>query len=228
MMNAKQITEIRLSKNLEQRIAAELLGVSQPYLSLLESGKRKLTRELAEKVVKVYELPPEKLPLAEDWEDLAEMNNDEIAETIAGLGYPKFSHLQKGKQINPAQILFSALKKDDLDSRIAESLLWLVYTFYELDWDKLTKYAKIFDLQNRLGFVVNLARQMAEKIGDDGKVAALSAVEMNLEKSRLLKEDVLANESITNAERTFLKTNRSRQAKFWRVLSDLSVENLDI
>ena len=227
-MNAQQLTESRLNKDLEQQKAAELLGVSQPYLSLLESGKRKLTRKLAEKVVEVYELPPEKLPLAEDWEDLAEMNNDEIAEAIASLGYPKFSHLQEGKQINPAQVLFSALRKDDLDSRIAESLPWLVYTFYELDWDKLTKYAKMFDLQNRLGFMVSLARQMAEKVVDDKKVAMLSAVETNLEKSRLLKEDVFANELITNAERVFLRTNCSRQAKFWRVLSDLSVQNLDV
>ena len=227
-MNAQQITENRLNKGLEQQKAAELLGVSQPYLSLLESGKRKLTRKLAEKVVKVYELPPEKLPLAEDWEDLAEMSNDEIAETIASLGYPKFSHLRKAAQMNPAQILFAALRKNNLDSRIAESLPWLVYTFYEIDWDRLTKYAKIFDLQNRLGFVVNLARQMAEKVGDDKKIAILSEVETNLEKSRLLKEDVLANESITNAERTFLKTNRPPEAKFWRVLSDLSIENLDI
>ena len=227
-MNAQQLIRSRINKGLEQQKAAELLGVSQPYLSLLESGKRKLTRKLAEKVVKVYELPPEKLPLAEDWEDLAEMNNDEIAETIASLGYPKFSHLRKAARSNPSQVLFSALRKDDLDSRIAESLPWLVYTFYELDWDRLTKFAKMFDLQNRVGFVVNLARQMAEKVGNDEKIEALLAIEMNLEKSRLFKEDVLSNESITNAERTFLKTNRSRQAKFWRVLSDLSIENLDI
>jgi transcriptional regulator with XRE-family HTH domain len=227
-MNAQQIIGSRLNKNLEQQRAAKLLGVSQSYLSLLESGKRKLTRKLAEKVVRLYELPPEKLPLLENWEDLAEMSNDEVAEAIASLGYPKFSHLQKAAQINPAQVLFSALRKDNLDSRIAESLPWLVYTFYELDWDRLMKYAKIFDLQNRLGFVVNLARQTAEKVGDDKKIVVLSEVETNLEKSRLLKEDVLANESITNAERTFLKTNRLPEAKFWRVLSDLSIENLDI
>ncbi len=227
-MKAQRLTESRLKKDLEQQKAAELLGVSQPYLSLLESGKRKLTRKLAEKVVKVYELPPEKLPLLENWEDLAEMSNDEIAEVIASLGYPKFSHLRKTAQMNPAQVLFSALRKDDLDSRIAESLPWLSFTFYELDWERLTKYAKMFDLQNRLGFVVNLARQMAEKVEDDKKIAILSVVEMNLEKSRLLKEDVLANESITDAERTFLETNRSPEAKFWRVLSDLSIENLDI
>ncbi len=227
-MDEQQLIRSRINKGLEQQKAAELLGVSQPYLSLLESGKRKLTRKLAEKVFRVYELPPEKLPLTEGWEDLAEMSNNEIAETVASLGYPKFSHLQEGKQINPAQVLFSALRKDNLDSRIAESLPWLIYTFYELDWDKLTKFAKMFDLQNRLGFIVNLARQMAEKVEDDRKIAVLSAAETNLEKSRLFKEDVLANESITNAERTFLKTNRSRQAKFWRVLSDLSVQNFDI
>lgn len=227
-MNRQQLVESRLNKGLEQKEAATLLGVSQPYLSLLESGKRKLTRKFAEKVFNKFELSPEKLPLAENWEDLAEISNDELAEAIANSGYPKFTHLKGETQVNPAQILFSALKKENLDSRIAESLPWLAFTFPELDWEKLTRFAKMFDLQNRLGFVVNLARQIAEKIEDTQKISKLSAIEKHLEKSRLLREDVLANESITDAEKLFLKTNRPPEAKYWRVLSDLSVQNLDI
>ncbi|HMS43342.1 MAG TPA: helix-turn-helix transcriptional regulator, partial [Pyrinomonadaceae bacterium] len=196
-MNQQELVESRLKKGLEQRQAAALLGVSQPYLSLLESGKRKLTQKFAEKVFKKFELSPEKLPLAENWEDLAEMRNDELAEAIGGLGYPKFAHLKGNAQINPAQILFSALKKNNLDSRIAESLPWVIFTFPELDLEKLTRFAKMFDLQNRLGFVVNLARQIAERVEDNQKVSVLLAVETKLEKSRLLREDVLANESIT-------------------------------
>ena len=227
-MNRQQLVESRLNKGLEQKEAAALLGVSQPYLSLLESGKRKLTRKFAEKVFNKFELSPEKLPLAENWEDLAEMSNGELAEVIADSGYPKFAHLKGKTQINPAQILFSALKKENLDSRIAESLPWLIFTFPELDWENLTRFAKMFDLQNRLGFVVNLARQIAENVKDNQKISKLSAIEKHLEKSRLLREDVLANESITEAEKLFLKTNRSSEAKYWRVLSDLSLQNLDI
>ncbi|MEK7724311.1 MAG: helix-turn-helix transcriptional regulator [Acidobacteriota bacterium] len=224
-MNGFQLAQSRLSKGLEQQEAAEILGVSQSYLSLLESGKRKLNQKLAEKVVKVFNLPPEKLPLMENWEDLPKADNNELAESLATLGYPKFSHLKKGKLQNPAEVLFSAFQNENLDSRIVEGLPWLVFTFPELDWDKLTKYAKMFDFQNRLGFVVNLTRQLAEKVGDKTKQKSLLAVEKKLEKSRLLREDSLSK--VTETEKAYLKTNRPKEAKFWRVLSDLSVSYLD-
>lgn len=94
-MNGQQLIQSRLRKGLEQQEAAERLRVSQPYLSLLESGKRKITPKLEEKVVKVFKLPPQELPFESDWEDLPEKSNDELAEMLATLGYPKFSHLRK-------------------------------------------------------------------------------------------------------------------------------------
>jgi putative transcriptional regulator len=224
-MNSFQLTQSRLSKGLEQQEAAEILGVSQSYLSLLENGKRKLNQKLAEKAVKVFQLSPENLPDTENWEDLPKINNSELAEIISAFGYPKFSHLKKAKLQNPAQVLFYAFQNENLDSRIVESLPWLVFTFPKLDWVKLTKYAKLFDFQNRLGFVVSLAHLLAEKVGDKSKSGHLLAVKQNLEKSRLFKEDVLSK--ITESERKYLKTSRSKEAKYWRVLSDLSVTHLD-
>lgn len=224
-MNGFQLAQNRLSKGLEQQEAAQILGVSQSYLSLLESGKRKLNQKLAEKAVKVFRLSPEQLPIMEDWEGLPKANNDELSKLLAALGYPKFSHLKKGKLQNPAQVLFSALQNENLDSRIIESLPWLIFTFPELDWEKLTKYARIFDFQNRLGFVINLARQLAEKARDKSKQNLLLTVEKNLEKSRLFQEDVLSK--ITKTEKAYLKTNRPKEAKYWRVLSDLSVSHLN-
>ena len=83
----------------------------------------------------------------------------------------------------------------------------------------------MFDFQNRLGFVVTLARQLAEKVGDKTKQKSLLTVEKSLEKSRLLREDSLSK--VTETEKAYLKTNRPKAAKFWRVLSDLSVSHLD-
>jgi transcriptional regulator with XRE-family HTH domain len=226
-VNGQQLAQSRLRKGLEQQQVAAKLGVSQPYLSLLENGKRKLTRELAEKIAEVLELPPEKLPFETDWKDLPERNNDELAETLATLGYPKFSHLRKGKIRNPVEVLFSALKKENLDSRIAEGLPWLVFTFPKMDWETLVRYAKMFDLQNRLGFVVTLARQLAEKVNDEQKAKYLSEVEKTLENSRLFNEAVLSNKSITEVEKKYLRKNRPKEAKHWRVLSDLSINHLD-
>ena len=37
--------------------------MSQPYLAMLENGKRHLTPALARKVVAAYGLPPEELPV---------------------------------------------------------------------------------------------------------------------------------------------------------------------
>jgi transcriptional regulator with XRE-family HTH domain len=224
-MNGFQLTQIRLLKGLEQQEAAEMLGISQSYLSLLENNQRKLSLKLAEKVVKVFKLSPEYLPFSENWEDLRKLNNWELAESVAAVGYPRFSHLKREQPTNPAQILFCAFQNENIDSRIFESLPWVVFTFPKLDWVKLTQYAKLHDFQNRLGFVVNLARQIAEKAGDIAKSEFLSDIEHNLAKSRLIKEDAMAN--LTEAEKSYLKTNRSKEAKYWRILSDLSINHLD-
>lgn len=85
----------------------------------------------------------------------------------------------------------------------------------------------MFDLQNRLGFVVSLARQLAEKVNDYQKIRRLSEVEKSLENSRLFSEDILGNKPLTEAEKNYLKTNRSKEAKYWRVLSDLSTAHLN-
>ncbi len=106
MMNGRQLAQSRLRKGSEQQEAAEKLGISQPYLSLLESGKRKLPRKLAARFVKIFDLPSEKLPFETDWENLPERSNEELAEMLAALGYPKFSHLAKEKIFNPAEVLF--------------------------------------------------------------------------------------------------------------------------
>ena len=48
---------------LTQKQAAARLGVSQPYLSLLEKGERKLPPELAKKAFSALRLPATALPL---------------------------------------------------------------------------------------------------------------------------------------------------------------------
>ena len=62
MMNGQQLLNARLNRNWEQFEAAEKLKVSQPYLSLLEAGKRPITEHLARRAVQVFKLPPTVLP----------------------------------------------------------------------------------------------------------------------------------------------------------------------
>ena len=49
--------------------------------------------------------------------------------------------------------------------------------------------AKKFDLQNRLGFVVNLARQLSLRGGEAERTQVLESLESLLERSRLAGED---------------------------------------
>ena len=48
----KTLGELR--GNMLQNKAAEMLGISKSYLSLLEKGKRRMSLDIAEKLVQVY------------------------------------------------------------------------------------------------------------------------------------------------------------------------------
>jgi hypothetical protein len=55
----------------------------------------------------------------------------------------------------------------------------------------------------------------------------LAARVAKLEPSRLVKEDTLCRESMTQAERVWLREHRPKSAEHWNLLTDLSVEQLD-
>jgi hypothetical protein len=136
-----------------------------------------------------------------------------------------FSHVRARKvRWNPADLLFAALTSSDLDSRLAEALPWLAWRYSDLDWTRLVTKAKAHDLQNRLGFVVTLGRQLAERNGDTAAALKLRNVEDTLRGSVLVRSDSLTR--LTNAERRWLETERPSEAKRWNVLSDLSVQHL--
>ena len=108
---------------------------------------------------------------------------------------------------------------------MAEALPWLVLAFPDLDWDWLVPRAKQRDLQNRLGYVVSLARGVATLQGLD-VAGALEAREAFLDRSRLVREDVFGRSSLTEAERRWLRSNRPPEAAHWNMLSDLRPEHL--
>jgi transcriptional regulator with XRE-family HTH domain len=227
-MNGEVLLNERLSRNWEQSEVATKLNVSQPYLSLLETGKRPVTKTIARRAISVFKLPPSVLP----FEDSAEIsqtkaNENTLSSNIAALNYPKFSHLKKSVKVNPAQVLITALKLDDLDSRIVEALPWLIYRFADMNWETIFLHAKMHDAQNRLGFLLSLAYHLAVNKGDTEKQKILKELISDLEKSRLVREDSFRRNSLTETEKNWLKTNRSKEARYWKVLSNLAVEHLD-
>src|SRR5208337_2563457 len=64
-MTAYEFKSGRKQRGLKQVEAAKRLGVSQPYLALLENGKRELTPTLVRKAARLFQLPPTVLPLRE-------------------------------------------------------------------------------------------------------------------------------------------------------------------
>jgi len=226
-MNFTDLKSGRLAKGLSQVQAATRLGVSQPYLAMLESGTRRLTPKLARRAMKVYGLSPTVLPPSES-NSRHRVDAGTLADDLAGLGYPGFSYLRprNWKPKNPSDVLLGALAQEDLEARLVEALPWLVVKYWPLDREWLVREAKLRDLQNRLGFVVSLARRLAERAGDERKARALNELETELERSRLAREDTLCKASLREPQRRWLAENRSEEAKRWNLLTDWTVDAL--
>jgi hypothetical protein len=122
--------------------------------------------------------------------------------------------------MNPAEVLVRTLKAANVDARIVEALPWVLLAYPRLDWDWLVREVKSNDLQNRLGFVVTLARRLAQGRGGSRAVETLSHWEHVLGRSRLQREEAF-RVSLTDAERQWLRANRSTEAAQWNVLSTL-------
>jgi hypothetical protein len=94
---------------------------------------------------------------------VGEVSDDQLTADLSALGYQGFSHYKPSRLKNPADVLLSGLKPDKRDARLMEAMPWLVLKFPDMKWSEVARTAKMYDLQNRLGFVVSVARGMAEK-----------------------------------------------------------------
>lgn len=223
-MTGATLQSARRRKNWTQVRTARELGVSQGYVALLERELRQPSPALQRRMVKALDLPPTTLSPSVPERSLGA---DELAAELSNLGYPGFRHLRRPRQVakNPAAVLLLALRSDRLEPRSAEALPWLVATFQNLDWEWLVPRVKALDLQNRLGFVVTLARQLAERMNAPG-AGALREREASLERSRLVREDVFGRTTLTETEKRWLRTTRPPEARHWNVLSSLTAEHL--
>lgn len=225
-MTGGDLRTARERKGWTQQETAFRLGISQPYLSLLEKDFRRVPDKLARKAVTALRLSAVTIPIQTGAKAVKNTNDDALTADLAALGYPGFSHVKAGRKRNPTEVLLSALSARNLNSRVTEALPWVLLTYSDLDWQLLIKEAKVRDLQNKLGFLISIARRVAEKRGDTEKADLLRGKEMMLERSRLLLEETLCNDSLTKAEREWLKAARSQEAKYWNVLTDLTPEHL--
>lgn len=192
----------RKRNGLTQVDAASLLGVSQSYLSLLEKGARPLTPELLSRM----KAPPRN--------DRRESSDDYFRRQLNALGYPGFCHMEPSRRkLSPDALLLSVLAQPETDSRVVEALPWLVRQYatqMNLGW--LVRQAKLRDLQNRLGFLLDLAGVTTPEF---------RSVVGELERARLLEEATLCWDSMPAATREWMRANRTPLAQHWNVLSRL-------
>lgn len=150
----------------------------------------------------------------------------DFAAELGALGYPGFSYLKQKMRRNPAEVLLDAVNESDLDTRVAEGLPWLVMTYVDMDWDWLVRNAKLRDRQNRLGFAVSLACELADCKNDTERAQKLRQCLELLERARLAREDTFCHDSITQPERAWLRDHRSPAAAHWNLLTDMKRQDL--
>jgi|SRR5579863_3097355 len=198
----------RKRNGLTQVDAASLLGVSQPYLSLLEQGARPLTAALRNRMKAVRST------------DNKEAAEDTFRAQLSALGYPGFAHIAPARpKPSPDHLLLSVLARPDADSRIVEGLAWLVRQYADqMDLPWLVRQAKLRNLQNRLGFLLQLAGAQTQEV--------LSAVQ-ELEQARLLHEATLGWDSMPAPIRKWMRVNRTKLARHWNVLTRLRPEDIN-
>lgn len=235
-MSGNELKELRRKRGWTQVKAAKRLGLSQPYLALLEAEKRRMKERLTRKAVRVYGASPVMLPVFEGnarMESLRllrdDRQDDRLAKELAALGYPGFAYMKGGWRKNPMEVLLTALAKPNLEARQVEALPWVLLTYPQMNADELVTRARSKSLTNKLGFVVGLARQVAERTDDptSPRLLKLHQLEKELSESRLVKEETLGQEdSLTVREKDWLRENRPEEARYWNLLTRWKPEHL--
>ncbi len=227
-MTAQALKNARTTAGWTQARLASSLGVTQAYLSLMEAGRRRVSNRVARAVSVTLDTPATELPLEESPKTMSELTSVELADELANLDYPGFAYLRKGRATrNPAEVALRALTSDATDARVMEALPWLLLRFQQFDVESVLRAMKLHDHQNRFGFMVALAREVAERNPRFAhRLTTLRAVERRVERSRLAGEDTLGQSKATPRMRRWLRDHRSDLAKYWNVLTDLTSEHL--
>jgi hypothetical protein len=136
--------------------------------------------------------------------------------------------MRAGWTRNPAEVLLEALHQETLDSRVAEALPWVLLNYSGLDRDWLSREARLYGLTNRLGFVVSLAKRVAQQRGDrkSALYRNLEALENMLKPSRLEAEDTFGSGLLSATQQQWVRQNRSEDAEQWHMLTTWRPEHL--
>lgn len=227
-MKTNQIKAFRVAAGLTQAQLAKNLGRSQGYVSLLERGLRKPGVPLAAQVARALKLPPTAYPLEVDQSDLSQFDAETVTRNLAALGYPGFAYLGRALEpTNPSEVLLRTLAAEHVDARLLEAMPWLLLHFSDFDQRQTVMLAHGSSLQNRLGFVVSLARSVVESKHEYAhRLPELDELLAALEPLRLAREDDLGQPFKSERFREWVREHRSEPAAHWNLLTDLGTEHL--
>jgi transcriptional regulator with XRE-family HTH domain len=216
-----QVRQTRERLRLTQQQAARRWKLSQAYLSLMEGGRRRVPERLARRLARTEPNLVTALPL-----HLSIRAAEDLPKLLGSLGYAGFEYLAAPRTVaNPAAVVLAALKAPRVPARVTEAVPWVLVQFPDLDWDWLVAEAKLANVQNRLGYLVSVAKQVAEARNEPTALKSLEAARVRLEEARLAKEDTLGRD-VTDVERRYLRQHRPETAAHWNLLTTLGVEDL--
>jgi hypothetical protein len=194
----------------------ELTVMESRRFCLAETGDRRRTRRLwaAKTSMEHFAM----------WEPL---NQDWMYDELANLGYPCFAHYRSGNPTyTPARFLAHVLDLPKVEARVVDALPWLVYAFPLMEWDWLIREMMLRGRQNRLGFLVDLAIELAEALGETNRVQKLLPHRDLLNLIKLDKEDTLCNEDMSEGSRNLSRNRRSTTAAHWNLVCGMEVKHL--
>jgi len=196
----------RKRNQLTQVDAANLLGVSQTYWSLLEKGARRTTPALRQRLQAAHRRAPD------------DTEAERIRAGLSALGYPAFAHTKPARsKPSPDSFLLSILAQPDVDARVVDALPWLVRNHAaQMDLPWLVRQAKLQNLQNRMGFIFR-----------EAAVDTVAGAIEELDRARLLQEATLCWDAMPAATRNWMRLNRSPSAAHWNILTRLRSDDDD-
>lgn len=228
-MTGSTLRTARRRTGLTQRQLAATLDCSQSYLSRIEHGERTAPEAMCKKLVRLLGLPATCLPLRS--QSLRRSgSNDWARRKLGELGYPGFRYLAKSQRpsVNPGEVLLRVLSSERCDPRLVEAMPWLLLRFSNFDRATLVAEARQRNVQNRLGFVVTLAKTVSETAPEySDRFDELSLLGEALETFRLAREDDLGQNFKTERFRSHLRENRVEAAVHWNVLTALAPQHLN-
>jgi transcriptional regulator with XRE-family HTH domain len=204
--------------------AASAVGVRQPFVCAVEKGLRPVTPTLKNWL---YSICPEALTAVPPPSRGLTGSGDHLKELLGGLGHPGFAYLMpKPGRVDPTEVLLEALRTEDLDQRVTEALPWVLAHRTDLDYRRLSDELRLCNLQNRLGFLLEVTVEATKRNKFSAATDRLEPWLCWLREGRLVKEDTLCKSSLTQVERRRLRRTRPKAARFWRLLTDLDAKEV--